>query len=111
MFTHIVFLNVEPYFLYAANEKDALQLCDKFYDSVIGVVEGKDLIVKHPERKMSLVQDNILQVEYDKNSLSKEKIGDTQENIQDDIENELNKIEAAKELEDELTEQEPKIDI
>lgn len=66
MFKNLVILKKSPWFLYADNEKDALQVCNKFKDDVVGVVSGKDLIVKHPRFAMTLEQTETLQIEAPK---------------------------------------------
>jgi hypothetical protein len=103
MFTHIVFLKVHPWYLYASNMADALKLCDKFHDDVIGVVEGKELIVKHPNKKMTLEQEQTLAVTYDDTVLSQEKTEDSEVAVIEDVDQELNRIELSKEIEDDLS--------
>jgi hypothetical protein len=93
MFTHLVILKKEPFFLYADNEKEALKVCDKFKDDVAGVVSGKNIIVKHPRLEMTLEQKETLQIEAPKEEPIK------------DIYDDIGGIEASEEIEKELSDE------
>jgi len=45
MFNHLVMLKKSPWYVYAANEADALETCEKYRSNVIGVVSSDSGIV------------------------------------------------------------------
>lgn len=101
MFTHVVMLKCAPYFLYAENEKDALAICDKFKDDLVGIVIGENLFVKQPQVKFSFDQAVTHQIAYtDKVEKIEQAVTDEEEQtdmlgLSDEMEAEFEKLQSS----------------
>lgn len=66
MFTHLVLLKKSPWFIYAANEADALSYCANFKDDIVGVaISNGGFEVKQPSIQIKLSRHQQAQIGCD----------------------------------------------
>lgn len=100
MFKVLVLLKVSPWFLYADNESDALKLCEQYKDDAAGIVTGENIIVKKPRMALTLEQEQVLQLPYERKM--------PEYNCDEQLEIDI--AEAAKEIDDEFAKLQSSVD-
>lgn len=99
MFTHLVMLKKEPWFLYCIDEKNALEVSDKFPGEVSGIVIAESLIVKQPRFKRTLEQEQTFQISHNPDVNIEQPVVENNVSLQEEVD----RIDLAKEMTDELT--------
>lgn len=101
MFTHLVMLKKEPWFIYCEDEAGALAISSKFQGEVSGIVVGESLIVKQPRYVHTLSQEEILQITHEVEEKDEPEPAELPIDVELDIEQSLKEMtdELSKELE------------
>jgi hypothetical protein len=90
MFTHLITLKKSPWFVYSRTQEDALNICKKYGDNVVGVVLAPEgLIMQEVQQTLSLVTPDVkfLEeiVESENRQIAKEILGEENDEILDDV--------------------------
>jgi len=60
MFTHLITLKKAPWFIYSQDQEDALNICKKYGDNVVGVVLAPEgLVMQEVHMELSLYTPNV----------------------------------------------------
>ena len=94
MFTHLITLKRKPWFIYSQSQEDALNICARYGDNVVGVVLAPEgLIMQEVQRSLTLATPEVRLleqiVESENKQLAKEILaenkGEKDELVQSDV--------------------------
>ena len=72
MFTHCVLFKKEPFYVLADNEERVKKIAQDRHEDVIGVIQGKDIIVLTVKNSIALEHTELLQVENKKETIEED---------------------------------------
>lgn len=96
MFSHLVILKEHPFYIYCTDENNAIGVAAIYNEKVVGIVEGKDLIVKQIKQQTTLYIPEIKQLELtsineNKEVFDEEDVAEAKKEIEDELEQSTNK--------------------